>query len=94
MQRPQFDTSLAAIATAVSAVDVAGGPGAPRPAEAGPELGLAASQRERLLQAASTLFAERGFSAVALDDIGALLGVSGTSAYRHFSDRPHCCMPH
>ncbi|MGA9488997.1 MAG: TetR/AcrR family transcriptional regulator [Mycobacterium sp.] len=44
-------------------------------------------RRLQLLAAAERLFAERGFLAVRLEDIGAAAGVSGPAIYRHFSNK-------
>jgi AcrR family transcriptional regulator len=44
-------------------------------------------RRSQLLSAAERLFAERGFLAVRLEDIGAAAGVSGPAIYRHFSSK-------
>lgn len=44
-------------------------------------------RREQLLEAAATLFAERGFHAVGIDDIGAAAGISGPGVYRHFASK-------
>lgn len=44
-------------------------------------------RREQLLEAAAALFAERGFHAVGIDDIGAAAGISGPGVYRHFSSK-------
>src|ERR1700730_16223935 len=44
-------------------------------------------RRWQLLAAAERLFAERGFLAVRLDDIGAAAGVSGPAIYRHFPNK-------
>ena len=41
-------------------------------------------RREQLLEAAARLFADRGFHAVGIDDIGAAAGISGPGVYRHF----------
>jgi AcrR family transcriptional regulator len=41
----------------------------------------------QLLSAAERLFAERGFLAVRLADIGAAAGVSGPAIYRHFPSK-------
>jgi AcrR family transcriptional regulator len=41
-------------------------------------------RREQLLEAAAVLFAERGYHAVGIDDIGAAAGISGPGVYRHF----------
>ena len=43
-----------------------------------------ARRRQDLLAASATLFAERGFAGVSIDDIGAAAGVSGPAVYRHF----------
>ncbi|MFB7250834.1 TetR/AcrR family transcriptional regulator [Microbacterium sp. NPDC056234] len=46
-----------------------------------------AERSDALLTAAATLFAERGFSGVSLEDIGAAVGVSGPAVYRHFAGK-------
>ena len=43
-----------------------------------------AARREAILTAAAALFAERGYAAVGMDDIGAAAGVTGPAIYRHF----------
>ena len=47
----------------------------------------AVPRREQLLEAAAALFAERGYHAVGIDDIGAAAGISGPGVYRHFSGK-------
>jgi AcrR family transcriptional regulator len=44
-------------------------------------------RRSLLLAAAERLFAERGFPAVRLEDIGAAADVSGPAIYRHFPNK-------
>ena len=44
-------------------------------------------RRLQLLAAAERLFAERGYFAVRLEDIGAAAGVSGPAIYRHFPNK-------
>ena len=44
-------------------------------------------RREQLLATAGRLFAERGFAAVSLDEIGAAVGVTGQAIYRHFQSK-------
>jgi AcrR family transcriptional regulator len=44
-------------------------------------------RRVQLLSSAERLFAERGFLAVRLEDIGAAAGVSGPAIYRHFPNK-------
>ena len=46
-----------------------------------------APRRERLLEAAAGLFAERGFHAVGIDDIGTAAGITGPGVYRHFPSK-------
>lgn len=46
-----------------------------------------ADRRAALLDAAATLFAERGFNGVSIEDLGAAVGVSGPAVYRHFSSK-------
>jgi AcrR family transcriptional regulator len=46
-----------------------------------------AQRSDALLTAAATLFAERGYSGVSLEDIGAAVGVSGPAVYRHFAGK-------
>jgi AcrR family transcriptional regulator len=45
------------------------------------------SRREELLAIAARLFAERGFSGVTVDDIGAAAGISGPALYHHFRNK-------
>jgi AcrR family transcriptional regulator len=42
------------------------------------------TRREQILDQAAKLFADRGFRAVTMDDIGAAVGISGPGVYRHF----------
>ncbi|GAB2505731.1 TetR/AcrR family transcriptional regulator [Nocardia heshunensis] len=42
------------------------------------------SRREVILTEATRLFAERGFTGVSVDDIGAGVGIAGPSVYNHF----------
>ena len=46
-----------------------------------------AERRERYLEAAAALIAERGFSGVSIDLLGSAVGVSGPALYRHFSSK-------
>jgi AcrR family transcriptional regulator len=46
-----------------------------------------ADRRQALLDAAAALFAERGFTRVSLEDLGAAVGVSGPAVYRHFEGK-------
>ncbi|ADG98975.1 transcriptional regulator, TetR family [Segniliparus rotundus DSM 44985] len=47
----------------------------------------ARGRREQLLGAASELFLARGYAAVGVDELGAAVGISGPSVYRHFPDK-------
>src|SRR5690606_15113345 len=46
-----------------------------------------AERADALLNEAARLFAERGYSGVSLEDIGAAVGVSGPAVYRHFTGK-------
>jgi AcrR family transcriptional regulator len=52
-----------------------------------PETRPSRSARERLLDAASRLFYERGFQAVGVDEIAAEAGVAKMTLYRHFPSK-------
>jgi AcrR family transcriptional regulator len=45
------------------------------------------SRRDQLLAASARLFAERGYRGVAIDDIGAAVGISGPAIYRHVNGK-------
>ncbi|OBK48499.1 TetR family transcriptional regulator [Mycobacterium gordonae] len=60
-------------------------PGQPEPPNRRSQ--LKSDRRQQLLSAAERLFAERGFLAVRLEDIGAAAGVSGPAIYRHFPNK-------
>src|SRR6516225_2352353 len=52
------------------------------------ERGRAKSDRQAaLVREAARLFADRGFSGVSLEDLGAAVGVSGPAVYRHFANK-------
>lgn len=59
----------------------------PRTPAATPREAAKARRRAVLLSSAARLFAERGFDAVRLEDIGAAAGVSGPAVYRHFAGK-------
>jgi len=46
-----------------------------------------ARTRDRYLSAAGHLFAQRGYHAVSIDDLGSAVGVSGPALYRHFDSK-------
>ncbi|TCN40056.1 TetR family transcriptional regulator [Rhodococcus sp. SMB37] len=46
-----------------------------------------AERRRQLLVAAARLIAERGFTGVRLEDLGAAVGISGPAVYRHFPNK-------
>ncbi|WP_246195637.1 TetR/AcrR family transcriptional regulator [Halopolyspora algeriensis] len=45
------------------------------------------ARRGLLLSAATRLFAERGYAAVTIEDIGAAVGITGPSVYSHFASK-------
>lgn len=46
-----------------------------------------ADRQSAILREAARLFAERGFSGVSLEELGAAVGVSGPAVYRHFANK-------
>ncbi|WP_431806025.1 TetR/AcrR family transcriptional regulator [Microbacterium paraoxydans] len=46
-----------------------------------------AERSDALLHAAARLFADRGYTGVSLEEIGAAVGVSGPAVYRHFAGK-------
>jgi AcrR family transcriptional regulator len=46
-----------------------------------------ADRQSAILHEAARLFAERGFSGVSLEELGAAVGVSGPAVYRHFANK-------
>ena len=44
-------------------------------------------RREEILTAAARLFAEKGYHATGMDDIGAAAGITGPAIYRHFKSK-------
>lgn len=46
-----------------------------------------AGRQAALLSEAARLFAERGYSGVSLEELGAAVGVSGPAVYRHFANK-------
>ncbi|HET7735778.1 MAG TPA: helix-turn-helix domain-containing protein, partial [Nocardioidaceae bacterium] len=46
-----------------------------------------ANRRELVLDAASHLFARRGFHGVSVADIGEAVGVTAPALYRHFANK-------
>jgi AcrR family transcriptional regulator len=46
-----------------------------------------ADRHSALLAEAARLFADRGFTGVSLEDLGAAVGVSGPAIYRHFANK-------
>ena len=59
----------------------------PAPLEPQPEVAQPESRREQLITVATELFAERGFSAVGVDDIAEAVGIAGPSVYAHFPSK-------
>ena len=45
------------------------------------------TRREMILDAAVTLFREKGFHGAGIDEIGAAAGISGPGVYRHFENK-------
>lgn len=52
-----------------------------------PALAEPTGRRDEILDAAATLFQQRGFANVGVDDIGEAVGITGPSVYRHFPSK-------
>lgn len=80
--RPGYDALLAELAGRALAAEL------PRPpaAVAAPRPGTLtrASRREQLLTAAITLFAERTYASVSMEDVAVSAGMAASSVYNHF----------
>jgi AcrR family transcriptional regulator len=86
LPRPQYDQLMTKLGRAVLAIDPPAMTGRPASEDARPMLALQ-SRRESLLQAATALFAERGYTTTSVDDIGAAAGIAGPSVYNHFASK-------
>jgi len=80
--RRRFEDLLVSLATAITSWQVPEGDPVPLPEPAAPD--APGSRREELLTAAISLFRERGYAAVSMEDIGARAGMAGPSIYRYF----------
>ncbi|MCH5641039.1 MULTISPECIES: TetR/AcrR family transcriptional regulator [unclassified Gordonia (in: high G+C Gram-positive bacteria)] len=52
-----------------------------------PVTNVTANRRDEILDAAAALFADRGYTDVGVDEIGAAVGITGPSVYKHFSSK-------
>ncbi|MEU6232533.1 TetR/AcrR family transcriptional regulator [Kitasatospora sp. NPDC047058] len=77
---------LRELVTAVLAVSLEGAAPDPRPAVVAGEP-RPQPRREELLAVAVRLFHQRGFDNVSTDQLGAAVGISGPSVYRHFDSK-------
>ncbi|MBB4931476.1 AcrR family transcriptional regulator [Lipingzhangella halophila] len=88
--RPHFKQVLREIIRTVARAEPAepGVSDAPRDPARPEGIGLRPTgRRERLLDAAITLFADSGYAAVSMEDIGARAGITGPSVYHHFTSK-------
>ncbi|MFC4855101.1 TetR/AcrR family transcriptional regulator [Actinophytocola glycyrrhizae] len=81
--RRRFEDLLVTLASAITSWEVPRGDPVPVP-EPEPAPTTPGSRREELLTAAISLFRERGYAAVSMEDIGARAGMAGPSIYRYF----------
>lgn len=59
----------------------------PEQSAARPPVAVPHGRREQILDAATKLFAERGYSRVSMAEIGKSVGLAAASVYRHFSGK-------
>ncbi|WP_225829744.1 TetR/AcrR family transcriptional regulator [Streptomyces sp. NK08204] len=87
MPTPEYTDLIAGLVRRIAAADL---PHLGELATDRPDSGQALShrsRRERLLAAATRLFAERGYASVSLEDTGAAVGIAGQSIYNHFTSK-------
>jgi AcrR family transcriptional regulator len=85
-KRP-FTATLAGIAEHVLTAELPSANEQNRAAEPPGALGLASSRRQQILSHATRLFAERGYQAVSMEEIGAAVGLAAPSVYRHYGSK-------
>ncbi|MFJ9696835.1 TetR/AcrR family transcriptional regulator [Kitasatospora sp. NPDC101183] len=78
------ETVAAVLAVRLDGTAADGEDGPPEPPGPRPR-----TRREELLAAAVRLFHQRGFDNVSTDQLGAAVGISGPSVYRHFDSKAH-----
>lgn len=83
----RYVTLLTSLTLAVLHADLTVGAVAPAPASATGTDAFRPTRRETLLTEAARLFAERGFHAVSMEEIGQAAGVAAASVYRHYSGK-------
>ncbi|MGV9859626.1 TetR/AcrR family transcriptional regulator [Gordonia sp. NPDC003425] len=84
MSSARAHAELATLTNRLLALDPGAAPALPVPA---PVAGLPVSRRDEILDAAAALFADRGYTDVGIDEIGAAVGITGPSVYKHFSSK-------
>jgi AcrR family transcriptional regulator len=85
LPRPEFVQLLAELVMDIALVPMADvHADAPSPRR---EAAASEPRREQLITVATELFAERGFSAVGVDDIAEAVGIAGPSVYAHFPSK-------
>ncbi|RZS34404.1 TetR family transcriptional regulator [Herbihabitans rhizosphaerae] len=88
LPRRRFEQLLVELAGAVLAATVPSGVSSPTADEEWRRGSPGAtSRREELLTIATTLFRERGFHDVSMEEIGAAAGIAGPSVYRYFPSK-------
>jgi AcrR family transcriptional regulator len=82
-----FTATLADIAERVLTVGLPGDNERDRAAGSPGALEIAPSRRQQILSEATRLFAQHGYRAVSMEDIGAAVGLAAPSVYRHYSSK-------
>jgi AcrR family transcriptional regulator len=80
----EFEELLSELALRMLSYRFGEGPGS---SAAPPKAEETLSRRDQIGDAAATLFAQHGFEAVSVDDIGAAVGIAGPSVYNHFASK-------
>ncbi|MFF2553993.1 TetR/AcrR family transcriptional regulator [Nocardia sp. NPDC058058] len=86
LPEPEFIALLAQLITITFEAEIPAAAGDSEPVTDTPRL-VMQSRRELILTHAVPLFAMKGFTAVSMDDIGAAIGITGSSVYNHFDSK-------
>ena len=82
--RATVETTVRRLIRRLFALHPAQAPALPEPLDPGTG---GVIRRDEILDAAAELFAERGYPGTGVDDIGAAVGITGPSVYKHFPSK-------
>jgi AcrR family transcriptional regulator len=86
LPRARYEALIAELIQIVTELVVTDNENHPRTVPVRPQVSMR-SRREALLVSATRLFAQNGYAAVSIDDIGDSVGIAGPSVYNHFQGK-------